>query len=183
MSQYNRKLSNPNEFRNNIGNKFGKILLNDKLGTDLEKGIYDYCLECAENKNIVKKWDNANFLNLYLEKTKNIFINLKNPELYKKIIKKDFEIHLLAFMSHQELMPNKWKKLIDQKKIKDENLYAPKIEASTDDFTCYKCKSAQKNDPTINPKRCSYYQLQTRSSDEPMTTFVTCLNCSARWKC
>ena len=51
--------------------------------------------------------------------------------------------------------------------------FSPKIEASTDDFTCHKCKS----------KKCSYYQLQTRSADEPMTTFVTCLNCNARWKC
>ena len=58
-------------------------------------------------------------------------------------------------------------------KIKDENKFSPKIEASTDDFTCHKCKS----------KKCSYYQLQTRSADEPMTTFVTCLNCNARWKC
>ena len=31
--------------------------------------------------------------------------------------------------------------------------------------------------------QCSYYQLQTRSADEPMTTFVTCINCGARWKC
>ena len=183
MSQYTRKLSDPDAFRNNIGNRFGEILSNKNLGINLEKGIYNNCLESAELKNIVKKWDNPNFLNLYLEKTKTIFINLKNEELYKKTLNKDFKVHLLAFMNHQEMMPDKWKKLIDQKKIKDENLYTPKIEASTDDYTCYKCKSAQKNDPTIDPKRCSYYQLQTRSSDEPMTTYVTCLNCSTRWKC
>jgi transcription elongation factor S-II len=29
---------------------------------------------------------------------------------------------------------------------------------------------------------CTYYQLQTRSADEPMTTFVTCVNCDNRWK-
>ena len=29
---------------------------------------------------------------------------------------------------------------------------------------------------------CDYYQLQTRSADEPMTTFVTCLECNKQWK-
>ena len=27
------------------------------------------------------------------------------------------------------------------------------------------------------------YQLQTRSSDEPMTVFVTCLVCTSRYRC
>lgn len=40
-------------------------------------------------------------------------------------------------------------------------------------FTCGKCRS----------QKTTYYQLQTRSADEPMTTFVTCTNCSKRWKC
>ena len=45
-------------------------------------------------------------------------------------------------------------------------------------FTCFKCKSAGRPD-----NKCTYYQLQTRSADEPMTTFVTCLQCGCRWKC
>ena len=40
-------------------------------------------------------------------------------------------------------------------------------------FTCGRCKSDQ----------TTYYQLQTRSADEPMTTFVSCLECGNRWKC
>ena len=39
-------------------------------------------------------------------------------------------------------------------------------------FQCGKCKK----------KKTTYYQLQTRSADEPMTTFVTCHNCGNRWK-
>eukprot|EP00439_Symbiodinium_sp_Y106_P042252 s4841_g5.t1 len=30
--------------------------------------------------------------------------------------------------------------------------------------------------------KTTYFQMQTRSSDEPMTTFVTCLTCGNRWK-
>jgi hypothetical protein len=40
-------------------------------------------------------------------------------------------------------------------------------------FQCSKCKS----------KKTTYYQMQTRSADEPATSFVTCMNCSKRWKC
>ena len=45
--------------------------------------------------------------------------------------------------------------------------------AATDQFKCYKCKK----------RKCTYYEMQTRSADEPMTTFVTCLSCGNRWKC
>ncbi|PIK48939.1 Transcription elongation factor A protein 1 [Apostichopus japonicus] len=37
---------------------------------------------------------------------------------------------------------------------------------------CFKC----------GKKNCTYNQVQTRSADEPMTTFVFCNNCGNRWK-
>ena len=98
--------------------------------------------------------------------------NIKDKKLYNKLINKEIKAHELAFLSHEEMRPDIWKELIELKKIKDENKFSPKIEASTDDFTCFKCKS----------NKCTFYQLQTRSADEPMTTFVTCLNCGTRWK-
>ena len=67
----------------------------------------------------------------------------------------------------------KWHILIENKKIRDEKKYNTEVEASTDNFKCRKCKS----------NKCTYYQLQTRSADEPMTTFVQCINCGNRWKC
>jgi len=45
--------------------------------------------------------------------------------------------------------------------------------ASTDQFRCGKC----------GQRSCTYFQMQTRSADEPMTTFVTCTHCGNRWKC
>jgi len=105
---------------------------------------------------------------------KSVMINLeKQDTLRKTVLSKKIKPHEIAFMTHQEMYPEKWKKLIDLKQIRDKNKYAPKLDANTDDYTCFKCKS----------KRCSFYQLQTRSADEPMTTFVTCLDCGTRWKC
>lgn len=40
------------------------------------------------------------------------------------------------------------------------------------EFTCRRC----------GQNKTTHYSLQTRSADEPMTVFVTCLTCSNRWK-
>lgn len=40
------------------------------------------------------------------------------------------------------------------------------------EFKCRRCKGT----------RTSHYAMQTRSSDEPMTVFVCCLNCGCRWR-
>ncbi len=168
-----RKIHDPTKFRENIKNVLSGILKNKGYGDNLEKGIYNRTLEIADEKYIVKKWENEYFTQLYIDKLRTIYINLKNPSVLEWITTKKIKPHELAFLTHQEILPDKWKQLIDDLKIQNQNKYTPKIEASTDNFTCYKCKS----------KECSYYQLQTRSADEPMTTFVTCIKCGNRWKC
>lgn len=167
------KIDNPGEFRTKIANKLASILGNNKDSSNLEKGIYNYCLDHATKLNIVKKWDNNYFIKIYLDRVRTIYINLKNSDLKVRVQNKNIMPHEIAFMTHQDMQPNKWDDLIKEKKIRDENKYEPKLEASTDNFKCYKCKS----------NKCTYYQLQTRSADEPMTTFVNCLECGNRWKC
>lgn len=173
MSIYERNIKNSTLFRENIVNALDKLINNKKISSNLEKGIYNYTIKICEDKNIIKTWTNKLFINIYIQKLKSILFNLKNEILLNKLKKKEFKAHELAFMSHQDMIPEKWKDLLELQKIKDENKFKDKIEASTDNFTCFKCKS----------KKCTFYQLQTRSADEPMTTFVTCLNCGNRWRC
>ena len=152
----------------------GKAVNCRSICLNLEKGVFNYAIQEADKKEIVKKWENVYFTQFYVDKMRSVITNLeKNAELRERILSKAIKSHELAFMTHQQMNPTKWEKMLDDKKIRDENRYAPKIEASTDNFTCRKCKS----------KKCSYYQLQTRSADEPMTTFVTCISCGSRWKC
>ena len=172
MSKFNRKINDPDAFRENVVNKLNTILNNKKICENLEKGIYNYTLKVCEEKNLLKKWTNESFVLLYIEKLRTLIINLKDNDLLANILSKELKAHEFVYMSHQELRPELWERLIEEKKIKDENKYTPKIEASTDNFICGKCKS----------KKCTYYQLQTRSADEPMTTFVTCLDCGNRFK-
>jgi transcription elongation factor S-II len=167
-----RKIENSEQFRSNIRAKINEKLNNEKHSSNLEKGIFNYTLKEADQRKIVKKWDNKHFVQIYLDRLRSIYINL-NDNIVEQINSEAIKAHVVAFMTHQELNPEKWTKLIEVKAKRDANKFETNIAAATDTFTCRKCKS----------NKCTYYQMQTRSADEPMTTFVTCCECSARFKC
>lgn len=167
-----RKITDIDTFRKNIQKRFEDILENETKSINLEKGIYNYAIKESNNNKIIKKWDNPYFVQLYLDRLKSIFVNLKNEKLLDKIKTDEITPQTLAFMTHQEMNEDIWKELLDKKMKRDANKYTNNIQASTDMFTCRKCKS----------KRCTYYELQTRSADEPATIFVTCLECGKNWK-
>jgi transcription elongation factor S-II len=168
-----RKIANPEQFRLNIRGKLNIVLENEKHSSNLEKGIFNYALKEATNRKVVKKWDNPYFVQIYLDRLRSIYLNLKNPEILEQIKSEAIQAHSVAFMTHQEMCPDKWQELIDQKILKDKNKFEQHIEASTDTFTCRKCKG----------NKCTHYAMQLRSSDEPMTIFINCLGCGNRWKC
>lgn len=165
-------INNPEQFRNNIVTKLTDIIGEETISINLEKGIFNYAIKEGTSRKIIKKWDNPLFIQLYIDRLRSIFINLKNNELLEQLRSGDITPQVLAFMTHQEMNQTRWKELIEQKIKRDANKYVTKIEASTDMFTCRKCKS----------KKCTYYELQTRSADEPATIFITCLDCGKNWK-
>jgi len=140
---------------------------------NLEKGIYNYSLKESANRKVVKKWDNPYYIQIYLDRMRSVYLNLVKPALLQIVKDGTISVKTLAFMTHQEMQPDKWEALIQAKIKKDKSKYDVQQEAMTDTFKCRKCHS----------KKCSYYQMQTRSADEPMTTFVTCIECANRWKC
>jgi DNA-directed RNA polymerase subunit M/transcription elongation factor TFIIS len=166
------KIENVELFRDNIRKKLNEILNNEKNTSNLEKGIFNYSLKEAEQRKIVKKWDNKQFIQIYLDRLRSIMINLKG-NILEQINDGTIKPHIVAFMTHQELCPERWQTMIEAKTKRDKNKFETNISAATDVFTCRKCKGNQ----------CTYYQMQTRSADEAMTTFVTCLICTARFKC
>lgn len=172
-------VSNPTKFRANITKKLNKYIRKKVISLNVEKGIYNYTIKVSKEKNVVRKWDNKFFVLLYLDKFKSIYNNInkkglvKNTNLLKRLKKGEFKPHEIAFMKHHQMFPEKWKELIAAKIERDTNATKVDYSAATDDFQCWKCKG----------RKCTYYQMQTRSADEPMTTFVSCLSCANRWRC
>ena len=168
-----KEVNNPEKFRGNIKNYIFEKLRDENISINIEKSIYNYSVLKSIKLKLIRKWDNHYFVLIYINQFKIIFHNLKNEKIIEKIKNGKINPKKIAFLSHAELLPEKWENKLKEKNIRIENKYFPKIEASTDNFTCSKCKS----------KKCTYYQLQTRSADEPMTTFVSCTYCGNRWKC
>jgi transcription elongation factor S-II len=164
-------INNPERFRENVRRELNKNFNDDKMGINLEKGIFNYALKEADIKKVLKKWDDKRFVEIYKTHLRSVLSNLTD-ELIEQVNNGDIKSHKIAFMTHQELNPKKWDPLIEAKMKRDKNKFEVNMSASTDAFVCKKCK---KNE-------CTYYQMQTRSADEPMTVFVNCLNCGHKWK-
>jgi len=166
--------SDPEIFRPKIQKEFSKLFQNsESMGINIEKGIFNYAIQEATYRQIIKKWKNPMFCEIYTSRLKTIMINImKNKDLAQQIQSGEITPKSLAFMTHQELCPEKWRDRIEAKIKRERSKLNTNTEAMTDMFTCGKCKS----------KKCTYYEMQTRSADEPATIFVTCLDCGKHWK-
>lgn len=164
-------------YRDKTLQKFGEIINDQKICTAIENSIYKFSVDKANEVNIPTNWDNKFFKRIYFNKCLTIYTNLKsdsyvnNPQLINFIKDNTIDITQIAYMKPAQLFPDHWKQLMEKKTANDEFLYLKKPGAITDQWKCGKCKE----------NKCTYYQLQIRSSDEPMTTFVTCVNCGNRW--
>lgn len=173
------KITDPEIFRNTIREDFSSIIGDETKQLNLEKGIFNSVIQEAKKLKIVRKWDNNNFVILYLNKYRSVRANLStkshvhNHYLLEQVKNGGIPACKVAFMNDREMFPEKWKRLVDDKIKRDNNMYKENLASATDEFKCYKCAKRQ----------CTYYQMQTRSADEAMTTFVTCLNCGNNWKC
>jgi transcription elongation factor S-II len=181
------KLQNPEKFRENIRNKIAIKLTESGLlqkiadaqkvnklvvSINMEKGVFNYAVRECNFKKLVKKWENPAFTQIYIDRLRMVFSNLSSTTVVEGLISGDILPQAVAFMTHQEIQPEKWNPLIDKKTKRDASKCDKKIGASTAMFTCSRCQS----------KNCTYYEMQTRSADEPATIFITCLNCDKHWR-
>ena len=173
------KLTNLEDpIRKNIVDKLNDIIKYYDRSRNVEISIYNYTVKKAREKKIIKKWTNIKFKNIYINKAREIYTNLdknsyvKNNELLKNLNNGVIKSKDIATLENHDIFPSFWKRKIDEKMERDKLLFEMKPESMTDVFKCRKC----------HKRECSYYEMQTRSADEPMTVFVSCLNCKNRWR-
>ena len=165
------KISDPKSFREKIVMKINQSICNETKSKNIEISAFNYSIQQCNHRKIVKKWDSSLFVSIYWSKLKTIFLNL-TPHIVEQIQSNQLQAESIAFKTHQELRPELWTDAMEKKCKEDSQKFEVNIEATTNSFTCYKCGST----------KCSHYCLQTRSADEPITIFVTCINCGKKWK-
>jgi len=113
----------------------------------------------------------------YKSKFRSKYLNLKdknNPTLRSGLISGIITPDRFISMTLTEMASDERRRIdsmIAQQNLSNSQM-AKDNAAETDQFKCGRC----------NQRKCKYYQMQTRSADEPMTTFVTCTNCGNRWR-
>ena len=170
--------SDNDEFRTKIIKKLD-LKINDLVITkNIEKSIYNYTIKLSKEKNINRYWNNNVFKDIYLSKIKSIYLNIdkdsyiKNTNFLDRIKNKEIDISNIAYLEIYDIYPENWKYLLEIQSKQDKIKYELKPEAMTNLYKCQKCGS----------RSTSFYEVQTRSADEPMTQFITCLDFGTRWK-
>jgi transcription elongation factor S-II len=113
----------------------------------------------------------------YKKKIRSLALNLKeksNKELGVRVMTGVITPDKFVIMTDEELKSESLRKLDEEAEDQNiKNAQMAKGEKSYSDvLECGRCKK----------KMVSYTQAQTRSADEPMTTFCECMNCGKRWK-
>ena len=108
-------IEDPEKFRANVCGKLAVIVPDPTIRTNIEKGVYNYAIKEANTKKIIKKWNNPHFTQIYIDRLRTIYVNLKNPELLQQVNSNIITPQALVFMTHQEMKPERWSKLIEQK--------------------------------------------------------------------
>jgi len=144
----------------------------------LEEIILKVAMTDANQKYVNKHFDNNLFQLCYMSAARRILSNLdangyvNNQHLLQRILQGHLSIEHLATMNVMDYSPSIYTPLREKMILREQHLLEGNKAMATDLFKCGRCKK----------RECTYYELQTRSADEPMTKFITCLNCGSHWK-
>jgi DNA-directed RNA polymerase subunit M/transcription elongation factor TFIIS len=159
---------------------FQELVGDDTIVKELEHSILHSVSDQSIKEGIEVDWSNRIFWNMYRNHAMSLYENLRGLDSYvkngenwlEKLKNNEITPRNLVQMNAVELCPSRWKNVVDKAIESEKKLYS-KSECASIMMWCSGCKKKTK---------CDYYQMQTRSADEPMTTFVTCLECDRQWK-
>ena len=163
-----------------------------------ERSVYNWAVQETSRHSDAASWENRLFRWRYRQKMIGLVAELARapqvtvalnpssdrvrvalkvlPQLVTRLQRKELDPKRIAWYPAEVL----WLEGPTSKalfKLRQKELAIEEARAKEQDynglFKCRKCKTT----------KTSYYQMQTRSADEPMTTYVTCRNCGLKWKC
>jgi DNA-directed RNA polymerase subunit M/transcription elongation factor TFIIS len=152
-------------------------VMDDENMIVLEGIIYKKTCEVANFEEIRKSWNLQAFRDVYMAVARRMIGNLnpnsyiKNKNLWERFNTKELSLEEIAKQNYYELCPENWQEMVDRQAKREKIQLEGDFSRATDKWMCNGCKQ----------RKCTYYELQTRSADEPMTIFIHCLNCGKRW--
>lgn len=144
----------------------------------LESIVYNSSLQEAHKKHITPHWKCNVFQYLYIMKLRNLVGNLlpnsyiQNNYLLPEIQAKHITVDSLSNLNPYQMNNSLWKDFIHRRQQREKRQLEGNKAMATDQFLCTRC----------HKRECTYYEMQTRSADEPMTIFITCMNCGKHWR-
>jgi len=150
-----------------------QIFLNEiNASKNIEIGAFNYSITYAMQRRIQPDWMNADFVALYSLVIRDILHDLKISNLFDRIARQEFPPHKVAYMRPTERFEGKWKNYLDKRADRESKMFDVDMSQVTDQFYCKKCHQS----------KCVYQEKQTRSADEPMTLFISCIVCGNHWR-
>jgi DNA-directed RNA polymerase subunit M/transcription elongation factor TFIIS len=131
---------------------------------EIEIAILNRCVNDAQKWFVDIDWNNSVFIDMYRSRAVSLY---PYREMATNMTPTEF-----VDSTAVDLNPKRWKEMIQKIIEKEKAMYSKKSTASIFMY-CSSCKKKT---------RCDYYQLQTRSADESMTTYANCINCGNHWK-
>jgi DNA-directed RNA polymerase subunit M/transcription elongation factor TFIIS len=153
-------------------------LLKDVNATELERCMYNSCISEAHARHVTCHWRNSLFQHIYQTKVRHIIGNLlpngyvQNTKLLSDLHAGKYTLEELCNLDTYMMCNERWRDFIHRRTQREKRQLEGNKAMATDQFYCTKC----------HKRECTYYEMQTRSADEPMTVFITCLNCGKHWR-
>jgi DNA-directed RNA polymerase subunit M/transcription elongation factor TFIIS len=153
-----------------------ELAVEHPLCINLEKSTHNWAVTKTISLHDVPACDNHRHMGRYKQKFVQIQKNLReSPDLISRIVTGRVKTSRVMELNPERLWPEG---PYAEAKLAGITRDMKKEFKPTDHkdyvglFKCWKCRGY----------KTTYYELQTRSADEPMTVFITCHDCDITWK-